>query len=810
MQKICKMLFILLIAFLLSGCSTDDPVIKEQYHTVIFYDADGSILLNQQVQHGQSAIAPNDPSIEGFRFIGWDFDFLIVTQPMIITALYEPVEQTVYYQVIFTDNDGIVYAEETVVAGESVTPPSNPKKENYTFVGWDQETTNVTQNLRVIAIFERNQEPITLIEYASYIEDRQYKTIGDLSTLVKNINFETSHFLTITNIFYGYFREANQIHYYEAANYRSRNVYGYEVAVDANGVVIAKATLVDLPEGGFILSGHTNTATYLEENLEIGDIIIYENGVALCFRDETISKMIALHIAIHQAIDETELAFEQLLALNYVALINRINDAIDLYGQLSNYFFQSKWTEANNLLLEVAYLLIEGRAVSTKAFWHYPLRLPLYPETNLLGVQALLDQVAYTGFNTIYINTNFNGSSIYPSQHLPQRLTNDYTYGPYKDYLECFIAEAHERGLTVIAWTNTLIIGDGSISSTYVNRGWVLKDYFGGQSFNGMHFIDISLPEAQTFLADVFRELAAYNLDGIEFDFIRFPTSNLYSFTGVITDPSVIRDSGYTESFIQSFMETFDLTGNFHTMILESKVIRDQWITYKREMLNDTVKMLVDVINGVRSDILITAAVMSNSTMAYNAYLQDWNYWLDQGWIDVLEPMIYNGDTNYVLTALESHRNVVNHRADIVVGLYPEGSGGTNKTTAEQIRRIQELYPYGWSKFSGRTIFSNLALMESYHLMSRHYTVRPNADKLDIIKAYMLDLYDKVENFYRFADLDSNYESLSNIILNAINNQTFNYLVFDALYSDINAIEEPLIKERLLNQWHYVNALLTK
>ena len=65
------------------------------------------------------------------------------------------------------------------------------------------------------------------------------------------------------------------------------------------------------------------------------------------------------------------------------------------------------------------------------------------------------------GINRIYLNTNFNGSSIYKSQYLNQLIANNYNYEGYKDYLECFIEEAHKRNIEVYAWTNTLIAGDG-------------------------------------------------------------------------------------------------------------------------------------------------------------------------------------------------------------------------------------------------------------------------------------------------------------------------------------------------------------
>lgn len=56
------------------------------------------------------------------------------------------------YTVIFKDYDGKVLSTvENVKKGESVTAPADPSRQYYTFAGWDEEFTNVTDNLVVTA-----------------------------------------------------------------------------------------------------------------------------------------------------------------------------------------------------------------------------------------------------------------------------------------------------------------------------------------------------------------------------------------------------------------------------------------------------------------------------------------------------------------------------------------------------------------------------------------------------------------------------------------------------------------------------------
>lgn len=59
-------------------------------YTVIFYDYDKeTILSEQQVYVGDTAIEPEQPTREGYNFIGWDNDFTSISKNMVIVAQYE-------------------------------------------------------------------------------------------------------------------------------------------------------------------------------------------------------------------------------------------------------------------------------------------------------------------------------------------------------------------------------------------------------------------------------------------------------------------------------------------------------------------------------------------------------------------------------------------------------------------------------------------------------------------------------------------------------------------------------------------------
>ena len=128
--------------------------VKTKY-TVIFKDWDGTVLNTQQVVEGASATAPTNPTRVGYNFTGWDVDFTNITANITITAQYS----IKTYVVIFKDDDGTTLNRQNVNHGSAAIAPSDPSKGGYTFIGWDIDFSNVTNDLIVTAQYEKIEEP---------------------------------------------------------------------------------------------------------------------------------------------------------------------------------------------------------------------------------------------------------------------------------------------------------------------------------------------------------------------------------------------------------------------------------------------------------------------------------------------------------------------------------------------------------------------------------------------------------------------------------------------------------------------------
>ena len=73
----------------LCGATRTEIIPALEGHNVTFLDWDGTVISEQQVLHGTSATAPENPTREGYTFIGWSRDFTNVTEDIIVIAMYE-------------------------------------------------------------------------------------------------------------------------------------------------------------------------------------------------------------------------------------------------------------------------------------------------------------------------------------------------------------------------------------------------------------------------------------------------------------------------------------------------------------------------------------------------------------------------------------------------------------------------------------------------------------------------------------------------------------------------------------------------
>ena len=133
---------------------TEKPV--STTFTVIFWDYDGSVIDTQKVLIGNSAVAPPDPTREGYVFDGWLPNFTSISKDTDVVAQYTKIDsEDTKYTVKFIDyNDTVLYTQK-VTSGEDAIPPQAPVRAGYTFTGWRPAITKITKDTDTYAQYEK-------------------------------------------------------------------------------------------------------------------------------------------------------------------------------------------------------------------------------------------------------------------------------------------------------------------------------------------------------------------------------------------------------------------------------------------------------------------------------------------------------------------------------------------------------------------------------------------------------------------------------------------------------------------------------
>lgn len=160
------------------------PKDTKTVYTISFNTDGGSEVVSQQIEEGKIIAKPDDPSKEGYEFLGWYlndkyFDFETeVEGNLTLDARWKEIvvednkdedkenkeDEVAKYTVTFNSDGGSSVAKQIVEDGKKVTEPKAPTKKGYTFKGWYLGNTKynfsneVTKDITLKAKWDKVQE----------------------------------------------------------------------------------------------------------------------------------------------------------------------------------------------------------------------------------------------------------------------------------------------------------------------------------------------------------------------------------------------------------------------------------------------------------------------------------------------------------------------------------------------------------------------------------------------------------------------------------------------------------------------------
>jgi len=131
-----------------------------------------------------------------------------------------------------------------------------------------------------------------------------------------------------------------------------------------------------------------------------------------------------------------------------------------------------------------------------------------------------------------------------------------------------------------------------------------------------------------------------YDVDGIHFDYVRYPNGGYdYSDAALFWFRDGMRSSLTTDEIAR-------LDRRARTdRLAYPHFFPAQWQQFRRRQVTDMVAAISQDIKAIKPWVVVSAAVFADSRDARDARGQDWKTWLQKGYLDAVIPMAYGAGT---------------------------------------------------------------------------------------------------------------------------------------------------------------------
>lgn len=364
-----------------------------------------------------------------------------------------------------------------------------------------------------------------------------------------------------------------------------------------------------------------------------------------------------------------------------------------------------------------------------------------YTMTSEEAVRDMVARADRAGINTLIVQVRGRADAFYASEIEPR---GEAVRGPDGfDPLALTIQEAHRRGMAVHAWVNTHLVWGPTepprSPDHLVNRHpeWLAVPRELGRELVAVdpsdpRFLDRlvrharanahaiegiysspSHPDVQDRVHAVWLDLARrYDLDGIHFDYIRFPSASYDYSVGALE-----RFRLWARGSLAAVR--FEELDRAYTTDLYAFVDGEPelWDRFRREQITGLVRRIYRDVKELNPRLVVSAAVVPDSEVAREDRFQDWTAWLGQGILDVAVPMAYTPDRERFLSLVRDARRAAGdaRRVWAGIGAYMNTASGTMEMI--DIARAEEaggivLFSYDWAVGDGQGDPSNPFLQQ--------------------------------------------------------------------------------------------------
>lgn len=285
-------------------------------------------------------------------------------------------------------------------------------------------------------------------------------------------------------------------------------------------------------------------------------------------------------------------------------------------------------------------------------------------------------ELAAAGFNIILPNMLWGGRAHYASDVLPRSTT----YEKFGDQITQCVTAAKKYGLEVHVWkVNFNLSGAPPEFIRKIHQERRNQVSVDGQAHD---WLCPSHPENFALeLASMLEVARKYPVDGLHFDYIRYPD----------------RDKCYCDGCRNRFeSETNQQVKNW-PVDCYSGDLRERYAQWRCDQITRLVKAVHDEAKPIRPGLKISAAVFSSYPSCRESVAQDWPEWIKAGYLDFVCPMDYTQSDLDFIGLVRNQQKLIEGRIPIYPGI------GQFRLSADrtvgQIHQARELGADGFTIF---------------------------------------------------------------------------------------------------------------
>lgn len=337
----------------------------------------------------------------------------------------------------------------------------------------------------------------------------------------------------------------------------------------------------------------------------------------------------------------------------------------------------------------------------------WPSTSNLSPTQQRSEYTLLLNRHKLNGMNALVVQVRPSCDAFYDSPYEPwsQWLTGQQgrAPNPYYDPLTFLVEETHKRGMEFHAWFNpyrAVVSASASVHSSHISvtkPEWIVP-------YGSAKYLNPGLPDVREYVTKIIMDVVRrYDIDGVHFDDYFYPYP---------IDGQTFNDDAAFTQFPNGFTNKDDWRRNNINLLIQ--------------MVNDSIKSVKPWVKfgispfGIwRNQNSDPNGSATNGLQSYSAIYADSRKWMQEGWLDYINPQIY-WNIGYaparfeVLVPWWSNNSFGRHfyvgHAAYKIGTSTQDPAWMNPTQMPDQIRFARQYPQvkGSVYFSSKSITNNL------------------------------------------------------------------------------------------------------